>query len=131
MPTDSNLGEAGPHSTGSTEQPEPISPSVFTLAGGVGGAKLAHGLAASLPAGALSVVVNTGDDFKLWGLHISPDIDTVMYTLSGLANRAQGWGLEGDTTKGMEMLARYGVDQWFLLGDMDVSTHLLRTYLLN
>lgn len=131
MPTDSNLGEAGPHSTGSTEQPEPISPSVFALAGGVGGAKLAHGLVASLPAGALSVVVNTGDDFKLWGLHISPDIDTVMYTLSGLANRAQGWGLEGDTTKGMEMLARYGVDQWFLLGDMDVSTHLLRTYLLN
>jgi LPPG:FO 2-phospho-L-lactate transferase len=104
---------------------------VLALAGGVGGAKLAHGLAMSLPAGSLSVVVNTGDDFKLWGLHISPDLDTVMYTLSGLANRAQGWGLEGDTTKGMEMLARYGVDSWFLLGDMDLSTHLLRTYLLN
>jgi LPPG:FO 2-phospho-L-lactate transferase len=131
MSTDSSRAEANLHSTGSRDQPEPISPSILALTGGVGGAKLAHGLAMSLPAGALSVVVNTGDDFKLWGLHISPDIDTVMYTLSGLANRAQGWGLEGDTTKGMEMLARYGVDSWFLLGDMDVSTHLLRTYLLS
>jgi len=131
MSTDSSRAKAEPRSTGTIEQPEPTTPSILALAGGVGGAKLAHGLAMSLPAGALSVVVNTGDDFKLWGLHISPDIDTVMYTLAGLANRAQGWGLEGDTTKGMEMLARYGVDQWFLLGDMDVSTHLLRTYLLN
>ncbi len=131
MSTDSSRREADLHSIGSTEQPEPVTPSILALAGGVGGAKLAHGLAMSLPAGALSVVVNTGDDFKLWGLHISPDIDTVMYTLAGLSNRAQGWGLEGDTTKGMEMLARYGVDSWFLLGDMDVSTHLLRTYLLS
>lgn len=131
MSTDSNGAKAGVTGIGSAKQPEPDSLSVIALAGGVGGAKLAHGLALNLPAGALSVVVNTGDDFKLWGLHISPDIDTVMYTLSGLANRAQGWGLEGDTTKGMEMLARYGVDSWFLLGDMDVSTHLLRTYLLS
>lgn len=131
MSTDSSRAEAEARSTDRATRPEPASSSILALAGGVGGAKLAHGLAMSLPAGALSVVVNTGDDFKLWGLHISPDIDTVMYTLSGLANRVQGWGLEGDTTKGMEMLARYGVDSWFLLGDMDVSTHLLRTYLLS
>ena len=128
MSTDSSPGRP---SSGTWRMTYDLRLRVLALAGGVGGAKLAHGLALGLPAGALSVVVNTGDDFKLWGLHISPDTDTVMYTLSGLANRAQGWGLEGDTTKGMEMLARYGVDPWFLLGDMDISTHLLRTYLLS
>jgi LPPG:FO 2-phospho-L-lactate transferase len=128
MSTGFNPADATP---GTATHPGPAAtPSILALAGGVGGAKLAHGLALGLPDGALSVVVNTGDDFKLWGLHISPDIDTVMYTLSGLANKAQGWGLEGDTTNGMQMLARYGVDSWFLLGDMDLSTHLLRTYLL-
>lgn len=104
--------------------------SVVALAGGVGGAKLAHGLQMALPEGALSVVVNTGDDFRLWGLHISPDLDTVMYTLAGFANRVQGWGLEGDTWQGMEMMARYGRDPWFRLGDMDMVTHVLRTQLL-
>lgn len=83
-----------------------------------------------LPVGALSVVVNTGDDFSLWGLQISPDIDTVMYTLAGLANSAQGWGLEGDTWNGMEMMRRYGRDTWFRIGDNDVSTHILRTHML-
>jgi len=108
-----------------------IGTSAIALAGGVGGAKLAHGLQMALPEGALSVVVNTGDDFRLWGLHISPDLDTVVYTLAGLANRAQGWGLEGDTWQGMEMMARYGRDPWFRLGDMDMVTHVLRTQLLN
>jgi LPPG:FO 2-phospho-L-lactate transferase len=103
---------------------------VTALAGGVGGAKLAQGLQMALPDGALSVVVNTADDFHLWGLHISPDLDTVMYTLAGLANRAQGWGLEGDTWQGMEMLSRYGRDTWFRLGDMDTMTHVLRTQML-
>lgn len=105
-------------------------PKIVALAGGVGGAKLAHGLQMALPKGALSVVVNTGDDFSLWGLNISPDLDTVMYTLAGLANQAQGWGLEGDSYNGMEMMQKYGRDTWFRLGDKDVSTHLLRTSML-
>lgn len=105
-------------------------PNVVALAGGVGGAKLAHGLQMALPSGALSVVVNTGDDFSLWGLSISPDLDTVMYTLGGVSNREQGWGLEGDSWNGMEMMQRYGRDTWFRLGDRDVATHMLRTQML-
>ncbi len=104
---------------------------IVALAGGVGGAKLAAGLQAVLPEGALTIVVNTADDFRLWGLHISPDIDTVMYTLAGLANPETGWGLAGDTWKSLEMLARYGRDTWFRLGDMDLATHILRTQMLH
>src|SRR5688500_11945882 len=104
---------------------------VTALAGGVGGAKLAAGLQAVLPAGALTVVVNTGDDFRLWGLHISPDLDTVMYTLAGLANPETGWGLQGDTWKSLEMLGRYNRDTWFRLGDMDLATHILRTQMIS
>ncbi|MEO6458552.1 MAG: 2-phospho-L-lactate transferase CofD family protein, partial [Chloroflexia bacterium] len=100
---------------------------VVALAGGVGGAKLAAGLQAVLPPGALTVIVNTADDFRLWGLHISPDIDTVVYTLSGLANPETGWGIAGDTWKSLEMLGRYKRDTWFRLGDMDLATHILRT----
>ncbi len=104
---------------------------ILALAGGVGGAKLAAGLQAVLPAGALTVIVNTADDFRLWGLHISPDIDTVMYTLASLANPETGWGLEGDTWKSQEMLGRYKRDTWFRLGDMDLATHILRTQMLH
>ncbi len=104
--------------------------SAIALAGGVGGAKLAHGLQMALPEGALSVIVNTGDDFRLWGLHISPDLDTVIYTLAGLADPVNGWGLAGDSWQGLEMLARYGRDAWFRLGDMDMVTHILRTQML-
>jgi LPPG:FO 2-phospho-L-lactate transferase len=118
-------------SAGSWASPNSGNPqSAIAFAGGVGGAKLAHGLQMALPEGALSVVVNTGDDFRLWGLHISPDLDTVMYTLAGLANPVQGWGLAGDTWQGLEMMARYGRDAWFRLGDMDMVTHILRTQLL-
>src|SRR3954451_19976792 len=105
--------------------------SIGALAGGVGGAKLASGLQAALPEGSLAVIVNTADDFRLWGLHISPDLDTVMYTLAGLANPETGWGLAGDTWDGQEMLARYGRDTWFRIGDMDMVTHVLRTQLLS
>ena len=108
----------------------PQSAMVVALAGGVGGAKLAHGLQMTLPEGVLSVIVNTGDDFRLWALHISPDLDTVMYTLAGLANPVQGWGLDGDTWQGIDMMSRYGRDTWFRLGDMDTITHILRTQLL-
>ncbi len=104
--------------------------SVVALAGGVGGAKFADGLAQCLPPGALTVIVNTGDDFRQYGLAISPDLDTVMYTLSGLANPVNGWGLEGDTNQMLGLLRRYGEDVWFGLGDKDLATHLLRTHWL-
>ncbi|HET6885210.1 MAG TPA: 2-phospho-L-lactate transferase [Rubrobacteraceae bacterium] len=100
---------------------------VLALAGGVGGAKLAAGLEAVLARGELSVVVNTADDFDLWGLHVCPDLDTVMYTLAGIANPETGWGIEGESFDALEMLARYGEDTWFKLGDRDLATHILRT----
>ena len=99
---------------------------VVLLAGGVGGAKLAHGLQSHLGSG-LSVVVNTADDLERHGLVISPDFDTVMYTLAGVANREQGWGLEGETFEAAAMLDRYGEETWFRLGDRDLATHLIRT----
>jgi LPPG:FO 2-phospho-L-lactate transferase len=99
---------------------------VVALAGGVGGAKLAHGLALALPPEALTVVVNTGDDFEHLGLHISPDLDTVMYTLAGMANPATGWGLAGETWNCLQALERLGGPIWFRLGDRDLATHLER-----
>ncbi|CAN5799766.1 2-phospho-L-lactate transferase [soil metagenome] len=100
---------------------------VVALAGGVGGAKLAHGLALTGLGDRLSVVVNTGDDFTLYGLHISPDLDTVLYTLGGLANPGTGWGVVDDSLVTLEMMQVYGVDTWFMLGDKDLATHILRT----
>ncbi len=100
---------------------------VTAFAGGVGGAKLAHGLGQCLPPGALTVVVNTGDDFRWHGLAVSPDLDTVMYTLAGLAHPVNGWGLDGDTQQMLDMLRRYGEVPWFGLGDRDMATNLLRT----
>jgi LPPG:FO 2-phospho-L-lactate transferase len=100
---------------------------VVALVGGVGGAKLALGLSRVLPPEALTIIVNTGDDFEHLGLHISPDVDTVMYTLADLANPETGWGVRGDTFQAMEMVSRYGGADWFRLGDRDLSTNLLRT----
>lgn len=107
------------------------SSSVVALAGGVGGAKLAHGLTLTGLGDRLSVVVNTGDDFTLYGLHISPDLDTVLYTLGGVANPETGWGVAGDTFNSLEMLGKYGQDIWFWLGDRDIATHILRTAALH
>ncbi|MBI5929703.1 MAG: 2-phospho-L-lactate transferase [Chloroflexi bacterium] len=104
-----------------------LNPHVVALAGGVGGAKLAHGLARILPSGHLTVIVNTGDDFAHRGLHISPDLDTVMYTLGEIANPKTGWGLDGDTFQNFEMMEHYGVAPWFRLGDRDLATHFVRT----
>ncbi|HTJ62816.1 MAG TPA: 2-phospho-L-lactate transferase [Alphaproteobacteria bacterium] len=101
--------------------------SVLALAGGVGGAKLAEGLAAVLPPGALTVAVNVGDDFEHLGVRISPDIDTVTYTLSGLNNQEQGWGLAGETWQFMDALERLGGETWFRLGDRDMATHIERS----
>jgi LPPG:FO 2-phospho-L-lactate transferase len=100
---------------------------VCALAGGVGGAKLAAGLQDVLPAGDLAVVVNTADDFDLWGLRICPDLDTVMYTLAGISNPETGWGLAGESFGTLNMLERYGEETWFKLGDRDLATHILRT----
>lgn len=101
--------------------------SVVALAGGVGGAKLAQGIAGRIAPERFTVIVNTADDFDLWGLRISPDLDTVMYTLAGIANPATGWGIEGDTFATLEMLGRLGVDPWFRIGDRDFATHVRRT----
>ena len=100
--------------------------SAVLLAGGVGGARLAHGLQARLGAG-LTVVVNTADDLERHGLAVSPDHDTVMYTLAGIDNREWGWGLDGETFNAAAMLERYGEESWFRLGDRDLATHIVRT----
>jgi len=100
---------------------------ILALAGGVGGAKLAQGLALALPPGDLTVIVNTADDFDLFGLRICPDLDTVLYTLGGLANPVFGWGIENDTRATLDAIGRYGRDLWFQLGDQDFATHILRT----
>ena len=99
---------------------------VVALAGGVGGARLAFGLQAELGSD-LTVVVNTADDLDLHGLLVCPDLDTVMYTLGGLDDRRQGWGLAGDTFAASETLGRYGEPTWFRLGDRDLATHVVRT----
>ena len=105
-------------------------PRVVLLAGGVGGAKLAHGFQQVLPAGDLTVIVNVADDLDLFGLHVSPDLDTVLYTLAGLANPETGWGIAGDTLGALPLLERYGEPGWFRIGDADLATHVRRTHLL-
>ena len=100
---------------------------IVALAGGVGGAKLAHGLAQILPPEDLTVIVNTGDDFEHFGLYISPDLDTVCYTLSGLANPETGWGRVNETWNTFANVKKLGGPDWFNLGDQDLATHLERT----
>lgn len=100
---------------------------IVALAGGVGGAKLAQGLALVTEPEMLTMVVNTADDFDLYGLRICPDLDTVLYTLAGLADPVQGWGIDGDTFATLAAISRYGQEPWFRLGDQDLATHLLRT----
>lgn len=99
---------------------------ILALAGGVGGAKLADGLAAHL-GDALGVIVNTGDDFTHLGLHVSPDLDTVMYTLAGIANPETGWGVAGESWNFLDQLGRLGGPDWFRLGDRDIAVHVLRS----
>src|SRR5690349_11781192 len=103
---------------------------IVALAGGVGGAKLAQGLYQVLPPDTLTIIGNTGDEFELWGLHISPDLDTVMYTLAGRANPATGWGVAGETWSALEMMRAYGAATWFRIGDQDLATHVRRTELM-
>ena len=100
---------------------------IVALAGGVGGAKLAHGLAQILAPEDLTVIVNTGDDFEHLGLTICPDLDTVCYTLAGLANPETGWGRDNETWNTISNIEKLGGPNWFRLGDQDLATHLERT----
>lgn len=100
---------------------------IATLCGGVGAARMLGGLVQVVPPSELVAIVNTADDLELHGLHISPDLDTVTYTLAGAINPDTGWGLAGETWHAMEGLERYGGQSWFRLGDRDLATHLYRT----
>ncbi len=100
------------------------------LAGGTGAAKLLRGLSRIMDPRDLTVIVNTGDDAEIWGLHISPDLDTVSYTLGGVIDEQKGWGLTGETFHALDQIARFGEPVWFNLGDRDLATHLHRTRLL-
>jgi len=113
-----------------TEERARRSSSMLVLCGGVGGAKLAEGLAGILDPEDLQIVVNTGDDFDWYGLRVCPDLDTVMYALCGRQDRNRGWGLESETWHMLEMLKGYGTETWFQIGDRDLATHVLRTALL-
>jgi LPPG:FO 2-phospho-L-lactate transferase len=104
--------------------------SIVALSGGVGGARLLHGLACVVEADALTAIVNTGDDFEHWGLAVSPDLDTVMYTLADLAHEERGWGLADESFRALEMFRAYGEDAWFQIGDRDLATHVTRTHAL-
>ncbi len=103
---------------------------LVALAGGTGAAKLLRGLSRLVPPRDLTIVVNTGDDTELWGLHISPDLDTVCYTLAGVIDATRGWGLADETFQALGQMARFGEPSWFSLGDRDLATHLHRTRLL-
>lgn len=115
----------------STHGSSPFSGKVLALAGGVGGARLAAGLAQALPAGNLTIIVNIGDDFDHLSLRICPDLDTVCYTLAGMENLPQGWGRSDETWKALESLSALIGEDWFKLGDRDLGTHLARTHLLS
>jgi LPPG:FO 2-phospho-L-lactate transferase len=105
---------------------------ITVLAGGIGAARFLRGLKAAVPTAGITVIGNTGDDIRLFGLHVSPDLDTVMYTLGGGINEEQGWGRAGETRAVLPELAAYGVGpDWFGLGDRDFATHIARTALLS
>ena len=103
---------------------------ILALSGGTGGAKLVQGLAAEIDPADLTVICNTADDAIFHGLHVSPDIDTIVYTLAGLNDEEKGWGLTDESFVALEQLRRLGEEVWFTLGDKDLATHILRTHLL-
>jgi LPPG:FO 2-phospho-L-lactate transferase len=104
---------------------------ITVLAGGVGAARFLEGVVQVVPPQEVTAIVNTGDDITLHGLYISPDVDIVTYTLAGIIEETNGWGIRGDTTNVLDMLTTLGADtSWFLLGDRDIATHIRRTELL-
>ena len=100
---------------------------IVVLAGGIGAARFLEGLAAVMPPEQITVIVNTGDDDEFHGLHVSPDVDTVLYTLAGIVDRERGWGIADDTFACLDSLSSLGLETWFRLGDHDLATHLVRT----
>jgi LPPG:FO 2-phospho-L-lactate transferase len=104
--------------------------SITCLAGGVGAARFLEGLASVFPPEKITAIVNTGDDLQYLGCHVSPDLDIVTYTLAGLADRQNGWGIQEDTHNCLDQLAKYSAETWFRIGDRDFATHLLRTAFL-
>jgi LPPG:FO 2-phospho-L-lactate transferase len=103
---------------------------IVVLTGGTGGAKFVQGLEQVVPAAEIIAVVNTGDDLVWWGLHVSPDLDSITYAIAGLLSRERGWGVEGDTFQCLQVIGRLGAATWFQLGDRDLAVHLMRTQLL-
>ena len=103
---------------------------ITTLAGGVGAARFLQGLVKVIPEEEITIIGNTGDDIELYGLHISPDLDIVMYTLADIVDEDKGWGIRGDTFHCLDVLRSYGHETWFNLGDRDLATHIYRTQLL-
>jgi LPPG:FO 2-phospho-L-lactate transferase len=103
---------------------------LVVLTGGTGGAKLIKGLSHEVDATELTIICNTADDFALHGLNISPDLDTIMYTLAGVSDSAKGWGIQDDTFRVLAQLEKLGAEAWFKLGDRDIATHIIRTHLL-
>jgi LPPG:FO 2-phospho-L-lactate transferase len=103
---------------------------ITVLTGGTGGAKFVDGLRRILPAEELTLIVNTGDDFEWWGLHISPDVDSIAYVLCDLLSKERGWGVQDDTFLCLDRMKKMGEPAWFQIGDRDLATHLLRTQLL-
>jgi LPPG:FO 2-phospho-L-lactate transferase len=103
---------------------------IVVLSGGVGGARFLQGVVQVVPQQQITVISNTGDDREFYGLHVSPDIDIVLYSLAGIVDATNGWGIRDDTYNTMQQLTRYGNEDWFLLGDRDLATHIHRTNLL-
>lgn len=114
----------------SNRQANTLDKKIVVLVGGVGGAKLAYGLAKQLDPEHLTIIVNVADDFWHYGLRITPDADTILYTLAEWVDPVNGWGISGDTRAMLETMRRYGEDAWFGLGDRDLATHLIRTKML-
>src|SRR6516164_5572745 len=103
---------------------------IVVLTGGTGGAKFVQGLEQVVPADQITTVVNTGDDLVWWGLHVSPDLDSITYAIAGLLSSERGWGIEDDTFHCLDGMARLGAPSWFHLGDRDLAVQLMRTQLL-
>lgn len=103
---------------------------ITCLAGGVGAAKLIRGLVEVFNPEEITIIVNTADDIEMYGLYISPDVDIIMYTLANIVDKDKGWGIEKDTFNCLEMINKYGFETWFKLGDRDLATHIIRTFLM-